>query len=91
MADEIVSELGIETKGFSGPLKDLNKVVADATATFNKRGMYGQNYPAELIHETALASLDKEFATIVTTHLIQNYVTEQQEIRDEPLPKLNYI
>ncbi len=79
------------TTRMAGNLGYQTFLVADATATFNKRGMYGQNYPAELIHETALASLDKEFATIVTTHLIQNYVTEQQEIRDEPLPKLNYI
>jgi nicotinamidase-related amidase len=42
-------------------------VVADATATFNKKGVDGQNYPAELIHETALASLNNEFATVVTT------------------------
>jgi nicotinamidase-related amidase len=41
-------------------------VVFDATATFNKRGVDGQNYSAELIHETALASLNGEFATIVT-------------------------
>ena len=40
-------------------------VVSDATATFNKRGLEGQNYSAELIHETALASLNEEFATIV--------------------------
>ena len=39
-------------------------VVSDATATFNKRGLEGQNYSAELIHETALASLNGEFATI---------------------------
>lgn len=40
-------------------------VVSDATATFNKRGVDGQNYSAELIHETALASLNGEFAAIV--------------------------
>jgi nicotinamidase-related amidase len=45
-------------------------LVADATATFNKKGMDGKNYPAELIHETALASLRDEFATIVTADLI---------------------
>ncbi len=46
-------------------------LVADATATFNKKGTKGQNYPAELIHEMALASLSKEFATIVTTDFIK--------------------
>ncbi|WP_306353862.1 cysteine hydrolase family protein [Flavobacterium sp. '19STA2R22 D10 B1'] len=42
-------------------------VVSDATATFNKTGLNGQNYIAELMHETALASLNNEFATIVTS------------------------
>ena len=45
-------------------------LVADATATFNKKGLEGQNFSAELIHETALASLNVEFATIVTTGYI---------------------
>ena len=48
-------------------------LVTDATATFNKKGLDGQNYSAELIHETALASLNEEFAKAVTTDfLIQN-------------------
>ncbi len=46
-------------------------LVSDATATFNKKGPDGQNYPAELIHETALASLHEEFAQIVKTDLIK--------------------
>lgn len=46
-------------------------LVADACATFNKTGMTGENYPAELIHETALASLHKEFAEIITTDLMK--------------------
>lgn len=46
-------------------------LVSDATATFNKKGPDGQNYPAELIHETALASLHEEFARIVTTDFIK--------------------
>jgi len=46
-------------------------LVADATATFNKKGPDGKNYPAELIHETALASLNGEFATIITTDFIK--------------------
>ena len=49
-------------------------LVADATATFNKRGIDGQNYPAELIHETALASLNEEFATVVNTDFIKQHV-----------------
>jgi nicotinamidase-related amidase len=42
-------------------------IVSDATATFCKKGMEGQVYSAELIHATALASLNEEFATVVTT------------------------
>lgn len=46
-------------------------VVSDATATFNKKGIDGQHYSAELIHDTALASLKEEFATIVTTDFLK--------------------
>lgn len=47
-------------------------VVFDATATFDKKGLEGQVYPAELIHETALASLNEEFATVIkTSYLIE--------------------
>jgi|SRR6185503_17453854 len=49
-------------------------LVSDATATFNKKGLEGQNYPAELIHETALASLNEEFATIVTTAFLKENI-----------------
>ncbi len=49
-------------------------LVSDATATFNKKGLDGQNYSAELIHETALASLNNEFATIVTTDFVKQNV-----------------
>jgi len=54
-------------------------VVSDATATFNNKGLDGQKYSAELMHETSLASLNEEFATIVTTdYLIQNILTSQE-------------
>jgi len=49
-------------------------LVADATATFNKKGIDGENYSAELIHATALASLKDEFATIVTTEFLKKYI-----------------
>ncbi len=55
------------TTRMAGNLGYETFLVADATATFNKKGIDGQNFPAELIHETALASLDKEFATVITT------------------------
>ncbi|MBC7849741.1 MAG: cysteine hydrolase [Chitinophagaceae bacterium] len=50
-------------------------VVSDATATFNRRGPDGKNYPAQLVHETALASLDSEFATIVATAFLLQKIT----------------
>ena len=42
-------------------------VVSDATATFDRKGMDGKIYPAELVHEISLANLNGEFATIVDT------------------------
>jgi len=39
----------------------------DATATFCKIGFSGQLFSAELIHETAIASLNEEFATVLKT------------------------
>ena len=50
-------------------------LVSDATATFNKKGVDGQKFSAELIHETALASLREEFATIVTTDFLQQHIS----------------
>jgi nicotinamidase-related amidase len=49
-------------------------LVSDATATFNRKGLEGQNYPAELIHATALASLNDEFASIVTTEFLKQNI-----------------
>jgi nicotinamidase-related amidase len=45
-------------------------LVADATATFNKKGFDGEDYSAELIHATALASLKDEFATIISSEFL---------------------
>lgn len=49
-------------------------LVTDATATFNKKGIDGQNFSAELIHETALASLNGEFATLVSTDFLKQNI-----------------
>ena len=40
-------------------------LVADATATFDRKGINGEIFPAELVHQTALASLNEEFATVI--------------------------
>jgi len=39
--------------------------VADATATFERTGPDGRHFTAEQMHDTALASLHGEFATVV--------------------------
>lgn len=49
-------------------------LVSDATATFNKKGLDGKNFSAELINETALASLNGEFATVVTTDFLNKNI-----------------
>ncbi|TDW52375.1 nicotinamidase-related amidase [Flavobacterium sp. 270] len=49
-------------------------LVSDATATFNKKGINGENFSAEIIHQTALASLNEEFATVVTTDFIKDII-----------------
>lgn len=40
-------------------------IVSDATATFERTGPDGRHYSAQLMHDTALASLHREFATVV--------------------------
>lgn len=42
-------------------------LVEDATATFCKKGISGQLFSAETMHETAIASLNDEFATVMST------------------------
>lgn len=50
-------------------------VVNDATATFPKTGFDGKHYSAETIHETALASLNEEFATVLNTEdIIKTFI-----------------
>ena len=46
-------------------------LVSDATATFNKKGINGEDFSAELIHQTALASLNEEFAQVVNSEFIK--------------------
>lgn len=51
-------------------------IVSDATATFDKIGADGQKFSAELIHETALASLHNEFAIVLKTNELINILNE---------------
>jgi nicotinamidase-related amidase len=62
------------TARMAGNLGYETFIVAAATATFDKKGINGQIFPAELIHQTALASLDKEFATIITIDVMKQAI-----------------
>jgi nicotinamidase-related amidase len=42
-------------------------VIADATATFDRIGINGEKFDSELMHQTALASLNNEFAEVINT------------------------
>ena len=55
------------TTRMAGNLGFETWLVADATATFERRGPDGQHFSAQQIHETALASLHGEFATVLDT------------------------
>lgn len=54
------------TTRMAGNLDLAAIVVSDATATFERSGPDGRHYSAEVMHDTALASLNGEFATIAT-------------------------
>ncbi len=47
-------------------------VVSDAMATFERTGHDGRHYSAVIMHDTALASLNGEFASIVSTSELLN-------------------
>ena len=48
-------------------------LVHDATATFGKTGVGNHMFSADLMHQTAIASLKDEFATILSTHEVLTY------------------
>jgi len=52
-------------------------VASDATAAFRAKGPNGEVYPAELVHQLTLATINGEFATVLTTQEI----LEEMEIR----------
>lgn len=52
-------------------------LASDATATFSRKGLNGETFPAELIHQTALASLNSEFATVVPTEFLVSRIVNQ--------------
>ena len=42
-------------------------VVSDATAAFRSKGLNGEMIPAQLVHDVSLATLDMEFAEVLST------------------------
>ena len=59
----------------AGNLGFTTYVVSDATATFERVGPDGRYWDAQTMHDTALASINKEFATIVwAAEVLQNFV-----------------
>ena len=58
------------TARMAGNLGFDTYVVSDATATFDREGANGKRYTAEEVHAVNLASLNQEFAKIVTTNAL---------------------
>lgn len=54
-------------------------VVSDATATFERTEPDGRHFTAQQMHDTALASLRGEFATIISTDEALQALTELEE------------
>ena len=63
-----VNELNenVETFGSS------DELIGDACATFPRKSIQGVDYSADLIHDSALASLHGEFCTVVETTAVIN-------------------
>ncbi len=55
------------TARMAGNLGFDTYVVSDATATFDNTGPDGRVWPAQLLHDVALADLHGEFATVLDT------------------------
>lgn len=58
------------TARMSGELGFATTVVSDATAAFNKKGLDGTVFPAELVHNISLSNLKDEYADIKTTRQV---------------------
>jgi nicotinamidase-related amidase len=55
-------------------------VIADATATFDRRGFDGKTYDAAQVHTLALASLHREFSTVTETKSIIQQMRKDGDI-----------
>ncbi|MFC6038936.1 cysteine hydrolase family protein [Paenisporosarcina macmurdoensis] len=62
------------TTRMSGNLGFNTYLISDATAAFGMRDQNGKYYNPEIIHSTTLATLNTEFATILTTEQLINRI-----------------
>ena len=53
-------------------------LVSDATATFDRVGIHGEVYDAETVHLTSLASLNEEFAEVMSTERILEVINDEE-------------
>lgn len=49
-------------------------LISDATATFDRIGINGERFDSELIHQTALASLNNEFAKVIDSKKLHELI-----------------
>ena len=65
------------TTRVAGNLGYHTYIISDATAAFAKQGVNGQRFDAETVHQLSLATLQDEFATVLTTdELLSNMAAE---------------
>jgi nicotinamidase-related amidase len=58
------------TARMAGNLGYDTYLISDATATFDRIGIHGEHYSAELIHLTTLANLQEEFVQVLSSRRV---------------------
>ncbi|QHT70100.1 cysteine hydrolase [Rhodocytophaga rosea] len=67
------------TARMAGNLGFHTFVISDACAAFNLRGLNGEIFDSQLVHNISLANLQGEYATVVTTQEIVKQIQELYE------------
>lgn len=52
-------------------------LISDATATFDRKGLNGEVFEAELVHHICLANLNGEFAVVINTEELLERITKK--------------
>jgi nicotinamidase-related amidase len=68
------------TARMAGNLGFETYVVADATATFDRRDLDGRLRPADEVHSAALSDLQDEFARIIDTKAVLAAMAQREDI-----------